>query len=79
MKFWKELRRIRKGGTRMEETMKGRNGSLLKGDNARKRWAEYFKNLLNVVEEREAEIVAVAGVQVPVMGVKSQKTGLKGH
>ena len=47
--------------------MKDRNGRLLKGDDARRRWAEYFENLLNVVEDREAEIMAVAGVQVPVM------------
>ena len=36
------------------------------------RWAEYFENLLNVVEEREAEIVAVAGVRVPVMEVENE-------
>ena len=66
-KFWKELKRIRKGGAKTEETVKDRNGRLVKGDDARKRWAEYFENLLNVVEEREAEIVAVAGVQVPMM------------
>ena len=71
-KFWKELKRKRKGGTGMEETVKDRNGRLLKGDNARKRWAEYFENLLNVVEDREAEIVAVTGVQVPVMEAENE-------
>ena len=71
-KFWKELKRIRKGGMRMEETVKDMNGRLLKGEDARKRWVEHFENLLNVVEDREAEIIAVAGVQVPEMGVENE-------
>ena len=36
-KFWKEVRRVRKGGSRMEETVKGVNGRLLRGNEARKR------------------------------------------
>ena len=64
-KFWKE---VRKGGLRMDETIKDVNGRLLKGNEARKRWAEYFDELLNVQEDRKADIVAVGGVQVPVMG-----------
>ena len=71
-KFWKELKRKRKGGARTEETVKDGNGRLLRGDDARKRWAEYFENLLNVVEEREAEIVAVADVRVPAMEVENE-------
>ena len=71
-KFWKELKRVRKGRARTEETVKDVNGNLVKGGDARKRWAEYFENLLNVVEEREAEIVAVAGVRVPVMEVENE-------
>ena len=61
-------RRMRKGGSRMEETVKDVNGRLLRGNEARKRWAEYFEELLNVQEDREVDIVAVGGVQVPVMG-----------
>ena len=60
-------RRVRKGGLRMEETVKDVIGRLLRGNEARKRWAEYFE-LLNVQEDKEADIVAVEGVQVPVMG-----------
>ena len=52
---------------RTEEAVKDVNGRLLRGNEARKRWAEYFEELLNVQEEREADIVAVGGVQVPVM------------
>ena len=41
-----------KGGLRMEETVKDVNGRLLSGNVARKRWAEYFEELLNVQEDR---------------------------
>ena len=49
-KFWKEVRRVRKGGLRTEETVEDVNGRL-RGNEARKRWAEYFEELLNVQEE----------------------------
>ena len=66
-KFWKEFKRIRKGNSRMEEVVKDRNGQLVKGDDARKRWAEYYESLLNVVDDRVPEVVAVPGLQVPLM------------
>ena len=47
-KFWKEVRRVRKGGSRTKETVKDVNGRLLRGNEARKRWTEYFEELLNV-------------------------------
>ena len=72
-KFWKEVRRVRKGGSRTEETVKDVNGQLLKGNEARKRWAGYFEELLNVQDDREADIVAVGGVQVPVMGEENER------
>ena len=72
-KFWKELKRARKSGSKTEETVKDENGRLLKGNDARKRWAEYFEALLNVEEEREADIVAVGGVEVPVLGERNTK------
>ena len=58
-KFWKEVRRVRKGGSRTEETMKDVNGWLLKGNEVKKRWAEYFEELLNVQEDRVADIVTM--------------------
>ena len=76
-KFWKQLKRARKGGSRMEETVKDVNGRLLRENEARKRWAEYFKELLNVQEDREADIVAVGGVQVPVMGEENERERLQ--
>ena len=72
-KFWKVERIVRKGGLRTEETVKDLNGQLLRGNKARKRWAEYFEELLNVQEDREADIVAVGGVQVPVMGEENER------
>ena len=69
-KFWKE---VTKGGSRTEETVKDVNGQLLRGNEARKRWAEYCEELLNVQEDRELDIVAVGGVQVPVMGEENER------
>ena len=42
---------MRKGGSKTE-TVKDVNGRLLRGNKARKRWAEYFEKLLNVQEDR---------------------------
>ena len=71
--FWKEVKRLRKGESGREETVKDASGNLLKGDAARVRWAEYFESLLNVEDEREARICAVAGVNVPVMGEENER------
>ena len=68
-KFWKEVRRVRKGGSRKEEIVKDVNGRLLRGSEARKRWVEYFEELLNV----QADIVAVGGIQVPVMREENER------
>ena len=69
-KFWKESE---EGWIEMEETVKDVNGRLLRGSEARKRWAEYFEELLNVQEDRETDIVAVEGVHVPVMGEENER------
>ena len=50
------MRRVRKGGSRTEETVKDVIGRLLKGNEVRKRQAEYFEELLNV-QNREADTV----------------------
>ena len=54
-------------------SVKDVNGRLLRGNEARKRWAEYFEEFLNVQEDRETDIVAVRGVQVPVMGEENER------
>ena len=72
-KFWKEVKRVRKGGLRMEETVKDVNGWMLKGNDVRKRWADYFEELLNVEEDTDAALVTMGGVQVPVMGDENER------
>ena len=59
---------MRKGGSRMEETVKDVNGWWLRGNEARKRWTEYFEELLNVQEDREADIVAVGVLRCQLWG-----------
>ena len=39
---------MRTGRSRTEETVKYVNGWMLKGNEARKRWDEYFEEFLNV-------------------------------
>ena len=46
---------------------------MLRGNQSRKIWAEHFEALLNVQEDREADIVALWGVQVPVMGEENER------
>ena len=72
-KFWKEVKRISKGGSRIEETVKDENGRLLKGDDARGRWVRYFENLFYVEEDREADVVAVGDIEVPVMADENER------
>ena len=43
---------MRRDGSRTEETVKDVNGRLLRGSEVRKRWAEYFEELLNVQRGR---------------------------
>ena len=55
-------KRVRKGETGKEEVVKDGNGQLLlESVDVQKRWAEYFDDLLNVEDAREADIVAVDG------------------
>ena len=67
------MKRVSKCGSRMEKTVKYVNGRMLKGNNARKRWAEYSEELLNVEEDREAASVAVGCIQVPVIGDENER------
>ena len=48
------------------------NGRLLKGNEARKRWAEYFKEMLNIQEDR-GRYSGSGGVQVPIMGEENER------
>ena len=68
--FWKEVKRLRKGELGGEELVKDRDGGLLvESLDVRRRWAEYFSELLNVEDEREAIVVpGGGGGQMPVFG-----------
>ena len=61
-----------KGENGRAEAVKDVNGSLLlRSGDVRKRWAEYFEELLNVEDPREAIIVAVrGGARMPVLGAR---------
>ena len=53
--FWKEVNRVRKGEQAREEMVKDVNGQILRdGVEVRRRWAEYFEQLLNFADVREA-------------------------
>ncbi|WP_435316529.1 reverse transcriptase domain-containing protein, partial [Klebsiella pneumoniae] len=72
-KAWKEVSRIRKGDSKNEEVVKDINGRLVRGSGAQERWAEYFEGLLNEEDDREANVVAVVGVEVPVFGEENNR------
>ena len=59
-KFWKEVKRVCGGECGREERVKGVDGKLLVEEReVRERWAWYFRELLDVEDEREPEIVAI--------------------
>ena len=67
--FWKEVKRVRKGEQTREEMVKDVNGRILRdGVEVRRRWAEYFEQVLNVADVREANINVVSNWQLPVLG-----------
>ena len=70
--FWKEVKRVRNGENGREDAVKEVNGSLLlESGDVRKRWAEYFEELVNVEDPREANIDADSGgARMPVLGAR---------
>ena len=51
---------MRKGEQAREEMVKDGNGQILRDDvEVRRRWAEYFEQVLNVADVREANINVV--------------------
>ena len=61
---------MRKGEQGDEMRVKDRDGNMLiEGNAARRRWAEYFEELLNAQDSVEASVVAVDGdKRMPVFG-----------
>ena len=67
--FWKEVKRVRKGVQAREEMVKDVTGQILRdGVEVRRRWAEYFEQVLNVADVNEANINAVGNWTMPVFG-----------
>ena len=67
--FWKEAKQVRKGEQAREEMVKDVNGQILReGVEVRRRWAEYFEQVLNVADDREANINVVGNWRMPVLG-----------
>ena len=55
--FWKEVKRVKKGEQARDERVKDVKGQILReGVEVRRRWAEYFEQVLNVEDVREANV-----------------------
>ena len=67
--FWKEVKQVRKGEQAREEMVKDVNIQILHdGVEVRRNWAEYFEQVLNVTDVREANINVVGNWRMPVLG-----------
>ena len=59
---------MRKGEQAREEMIKDVNGQILRdGVEVRRRWAQYFEQVLNVADVREANINVVGNWRMPVL------------
>ena len=66
--FWKEVKRVRKVGKQKMRLVKDVNGQiLLDGAKVWRRWAEYFEQVMNVADVREANINVVSNWRMPVL------------
>ena len=73
--FWKEVKRVRKGEQARDEMAKDINGQILRdGVEVRRRWAEYFEQVLNVAYVREANINVFGIRQMPVLGDLNERS-----
>ena len=60
---------MRKGEQAKDEMVKDVSGQILRdGGEVRRRWAEYFEQVLNVANIREANINVVGNWRMPVLG-----------
>ena len=72
--FWKEAKQVRKGEQARDEMVKDVNGQILRdGVEVRRRWAEYFEQVLNMADVREANINVVGNWRMPVLGDLSER------
>ena len=67
--FWKEVKRAKKGEQARDEMVKDVNGQILRDVvEVRRRLAEYFEQVLNVADVREANINVVGNWRTPMLG-----------
>ena len=67
--FLKEVKPVRKGEQAREEIVKDVNGQILRDDvEVRRRLAEYFEQVLNVADVRDANTNVVGNWRMPVCG-----------
>ena len=67
--FWKEVKRVKTGEQARDEVAKDVNGQILRdGVEVRRRSAEYFKQVLNVADVREANINVVGNLRTQMFG-----------
>ena len=67
--FLKEVKRVMKGEQANEEMVKDVDGQILRdGVEVRRRWAQYFEQVLNVADAREANMNVVGNWRMPVLG-----------
>ena len=60
---------MRKGEQAREEMVKDVNGQILRDSvEVRRRWAEYFQQVLNVADVRVANINVVGNWRMPMLG-----------
>ena len=65
---------MRKGQQAREEMVKDVNGQILRdGVKVRRRWTEYFEQVLNVADVREANINLVGNWRMPVLGDMNER------
>ena len=64
---------MRKGEQAREQMVKDVNGQILRdGVEVRRRWAEYFEQILNAADVREANINVDGNWRLPVLGDLNQ-------
>ena len=69
---------MRKGEQARKEMVKDVNGQILRdGVEVRRRWAEYFEQVLNVADVKEANINVVGNWRMPVLGVNERAISLE--
>ena len=60
--FWKEVKRVKKGGQARDEMVKGVNGQILHDAVEVRRLTDYFEQVLNLADAREANINVVGNI-----------------